>query len=115
MILGSGSFCVEIALFSLCLCEFFSGTPASSHSPKTCEKWDMLMDNLNCLQVWMVACLYMSPLPNDGEIGSSPDNIGRAIYWSGSTLQSAQLHLKHKDRSNEPTQVHIPGSVLVRY
>ncbi len=31
------TFLCGVCMFSMCLCEFPAGTPASSHSPKTCK------------------------------------------------------------------------------
>ena len=44
-------FLCGVSMFSLCLCGFPPGSPASSHSPKTCLSGEFVV--LNCLWDWL--------------------------------------------------------------
>lgn len=50
-------YCVTSTKSPLCLCSFFLGSLASSHSPKTCTIRELVILNFLLVWMWILACL----------------------------------------------------------
>merc|ERR1712035_207562 len=61
-ILGAGALLCGVCMFSQCQRGFSPGTPASSHSPKTCRLGTRLIDNSK-LSIGVNGCLSLCVSP----------------------------------------------------